>query len=154
MHPGSHRDVIENEDYGLLSHIVSFLHLSQHMAAVSLTGPCPSVADWRPVSLLSSGSGYDYWSQRSCGLSVGVNRAKYCWNRNSCAVLYPDVANCLVSVCLRWMLGFVQGLDGLGHVVELSWSPSGTGLIVIFPFWSIEINSLNYFFICQEIMKM
>lgn len=51
-----------------------------------------------PFSLFSSGPGYDYWSQKACGWSVGVNWAEYCLNRNSCAALYPDVAN-HVCVC-------------------------------------------------------
>lgn len=69
------------------------------------------------LAALSSGPGCDYRSQKNCGLSVGVSRAEYCLNRNSCAALYPDVANRVrvcVSVCLRWMRGFVQGAGMVG----------------------------------------
>lgn len=97
------------------------MHLLPRWADVSLRGTVLCSTDaWLfgglPVCTvpgLSSGPGCDYWSQKNCGLSVGVSRAEYCLNRNSCAALYPDVAN-RVCVCLRWMVGYVQGVGLVG----------------------------------------
>jgi len=73
-----------------------------------------------PFSSISVLMGQDVITghMKNCGLSVVVSRAEYCLNRNSCAALYPDVANrmcvCMcvcVCVCLR---GSVQGGGRVG----------------------------------------
>ena len=86
------------------------------------------------VPALPSAPGCDYPSQKNCGLSVGVSRAEYCLNRNSCAALYPDVANRVCECVFEVDEGVCAGvLDWLGHVVELSWSPLRHGVDYYLP---------------------
>ncbi len=88
---------------------------------------------WVPA--LSSGPGCYYRLQKNCGLSVGVGRAKYCLNRNSCAALYPDVANrvceCVFEgVCAGCWTGWAMWLSCHG-------CPSGMKLIIISLSWCV-----------------
>jgi len=137
-----------------MPHILLLMHLPPHMVAAWLTGHCLVVADWRPFSLFSSSPGYDYRSHKTCGLSVGVKWAEYCLNRNSYAALYPDVAN---RMCVRgwggWW-GVCRVLDWFGHVVELSRSSSGMGLIIIFLSQSIVMMQSVFSLHLPEIMNM
>ena len=101
------------------SHIILLMHLVPRLAVVSLRCVWLTGLTVFSVPALSPSPGCDYRSQKKCGLSVGVSRAEYCLNRNSCAALYPDVANrvCVcesVCVCLRWMRGYVQGAGLVG----------------------------------------
>lgn len=102
---------------------------------------------------LSFGPGCDYPLHRTCGLSVSVGQAEYCLNRNSCAALYPDVANrvceCVFEVdeglCVGCWTGWAMWLICHGP-------PTGMKLIIIFLSWSIvEIQSVFFNFICQKI---
>lgn len=125
---------------GFLNVVTSF------MTAVSLRGRFLFVADWRPLSLFSSGPGYDYWLQKNCGLSVGVNRAKYCLNRNSCAALYPDVAN---RVCMC-VCEVDCGVCWPGWAMWLSCH----GWLLSFLSWSIVMMQRVFFLYLPEIMNM
>lgn len=147
MHPGSHRDTVEN---GRLQAFVPFRFFS---AFVSARRCC--FID-RPLSWCAWLGGPSVFSVPAQDVITGHRGAavyQLVWSEQNTVWTGICVQHCIlmwqtVCECLRWMLGFVQGLlDGLGHVVELSWSPSGTGLIVIFAFWSVEMNS---FFICQK----
>lgn len=90
---------------------------------------------------LSPSPGCDHRLHEDCGLSVSVDQAEYCLNRNSCAALYPDVAN---RVCARVCVSVfvlevdegvcVRVLDWLGRVVELSQSLLRHGADYYLPF--------------------
>lgn len=95
---------------------------------------------------LSFGPGCDYPSHKTCGLSVSVGLAEYCLNRNSCAALYPDVANrvweCVFEVdeglCVGCWTGWAMWLSCHGP-------PTGMKLIIIFLSWSIvEMQSVFF----------
>lgn len=104
---------------------------------------------------VSLGPGCHYPLKKDCGLSVGIGRAEYCLNRNSCAALYPDVANC---VCHRRMRGLCRVLDWLGHVVELPWFPppsqAWSWLLSSFPEVYRVIMQSVFFLYLPEIMNM
>lgn len=103
---------------------------------------------------LSFGPGCDYPSHKTCGLSVSVGQAEYCLNRNSCAALYPDVANRVFEVdeglCVGCWTGWAMWLSCHGP-------PTGMKLIIIFLSWSIvEMQSVCVFFTlsARKLMNM
>lgn len=123
------------------SQIALLMHLLPPVGCYTvLCGICvwligPSVFS---VPALSSGPGCDYRSHENCGLSVSVGQAEYCLNRNSCAALYPDVANrvceCVFEVdegvCVGCWTGWAMWLSCHGPPWQLK-------LIIIFLSWSI-----------------
>lgn len=114
----------------------------------SQTAPCASGVSlmWGlSVQASSLGPGCTYWLQKNSGLSVGISGAEYCLNRNSCAALYPDVANrACACVWGRWG-GLSRVLDCLGRVVELSRSSACMKLISISLSWAIVLIQRLFF---------
>lgn len=142
--------------YGLCHHrllcwCICFPHLAVTQSCVVFAFGWLALQSFS-VPALSSGPGCDYRSHENCGLSVSVGQAEYCLNRNSCAALYPDVANrvceCVFEVdegvCVGCWTGWAMWLSCHGPPWQLK-------LIIIFLSWSIvKMQSMFFFFIYQQ----
>lgn len=87
------------------------------------------------------GPGCDNRLDEDCGLSVSVGQAEYCLNRNSCAALYPDVANRMcVRKCVRACVCVYSGWGALCQGAGLV-GPCGWAVTVPAQAWSWLLSS-------------